>query len=174
MVELDDLKTSLDSNPYLTNDIKDNFMELLATFKESFPDVDLNNANERLKTVKVTKVSKFLIKGTSSYNPKDNEILISLSKITDDIDCKHILMRELLNLITAKDNYSGFNKDNSFEALNVGYTEILANFLVGNESLNEFEDEIIEANLIAKLIGGDAMYEAYFKNNVDIILNVIG
>lgn len=174
MVELEELKTSLDSNPYLTSDIKDNFMELLDIFKKSFPDVDLSNANERLKTVKVVKGSKFLIKGTSCYNPKDNEILLSLSKITDDLDCKHVLMRELLNLITAKDNFTGFNKDNSYEALNIGYTEILTNFLVGNESESEYEDEIIEANLMAKLLGNDAMYNAYFNNNIDVILNTIG
>ena len=42
-------------------------------------------------------------------------------------------MREILNIITAKDNYTGFNQDNIFEALNVGYTEMLANFLVGND-----------------------------------------
>lgn len=174
MVELEDIRTSLDSNPYLTSDIKDNFMELITTFKENFPDVDLNNAKERLKTVKVVKGSKFLLKRTSSYNPLNNEILISLSKVTDDLDCKHILMRELLNLITAKDNFTGFNKDNGYEALNIGYTEILTNFLVGNDSLNEYEDEVIEANLIAKLIGGDSMYNAYFTNNVDIILNTVG
>lgn len=174
MVELEDLRTSLDSNPYLTNDIKDNFMELITTFKKNFPDVDLNNAKERLKTVKVVKGSKFLVKRTSSYNPLNNEILISLSKVTDDLDCKHILMRELLNLITAKDNFTGFNKDNEYEALNIGYTEILTNFLVGNYSSNEYEDEVIEANLIAKLIGSDSMYNAYFTNNVDIILNTVG
>ena len=77
MVELEDLRTSLDSNPYLTNDIKENFMELLSIFKDSFKDVDLNNAKERLKTVKVVKGSKFLVKRTSSYNPIDNELLIS-------------------------------------------------------------------------------------------------
>jgi hypothetical protein len=174
MVELEELKTSLDSNPYLTNDIKDNIMELLSIFKTHFKDVDLTNAKERLKTVKVIKGSKFLIKKTSCYNPIDNEILISLSSISDDLDCRHILMRELLNLITAKDNFTGFNKDNSYEALNIGYTELLTNLLVGNESDSEYEDEIIEANLIAKLIGNDAMYNAYFNNNVDIILNTVG
>ena len=173
MVELEDLRTSLDSNPYLTNDIKDNFMELLSVFKRYFKDVDLTNANERLKTVKVIKGSKFLVKRTSSYNPVDNEILISLSKITDDIDCKHILMRELLNLITAKDNYTGFNKDNAHEALNIGFTEILTNFLVGNDYDSEYEDEVIEANLMARLIGNDSMYEAYFNNNIDIIFKTV-
>jgi len=174
MVGLNEIKDSLNSNPYLTNDIKENFVELFSIFKERFQDVDLSNAKERLKTLKVVKGSKFLVRGTSSYNPVDNEILISLSKITDDLDCKHILMRELLNLITAKENYTGFNKDNEYEALNIGYTEMLTNFLVGNDSLNEYEDEVVEANLIAKLIGNDLMYEAYFNNNVDIILNVVG
>ena len=39
MVELEELRTSLDSNPYLTNDIKDNFMELLSVFKRYFKDI---------------------------------------------------------------------------------------------------------------------------------------
>lgn len=91
--------------------------------------------------------------------------------IDNGADCKHILMRELLNIITAKDNFSGFNKDNAYEALNLGYTEILSNYLVGNEGEPEYEDEIIATNMLGIVIGKDKFYEAFFKNDASLITN---
>lgn len=172
MVEVNDIKSSLDENKFLTDDIKDNIMELITIFKDEFPGVNLTNTVERLKTLKIKKGSKYLIKSSSKYDPITNEILISKSKL-DLIDSKHILMRELLNLITAKDNYTGFNNDNLYEALNIGYTELIVNALVGNEEMCEYEDEIIEANLMANIIGLDIVNEAYFNNDVNIILKAV-
>lgn len=173
MVGLDEIKKSLDSNPYLTSDIKDCFMELIELLKDKFPSVDLSNLNERLKTVKVIKGSKFLIKNSSIYDPISNEMLFNLVKINDNIDCKHIIMRELLNLMTAKDNYTGFNVNNKYEALNIGYTEILANILVGNEANNEYEDEITTTSMLSEIIGSDNMFKAYFNNDESLIINAV-
>lgn len=171
MVNLEEIQISLNSNQYLTNDLKENLMELITVFNTKFPNVNLSNLNERIKTLKVIRGSKFLINGTSYYNPIDNELLISLVKVSQDVDCKHILMRELLNIITAKDNYTGFNKDNTLEALNVGYTEVLTNYLVGNEYESEYEDEIIASNMMATVVGNDTMLQAYFNNDANLILN---
>ncbi len=166
-MDLNEIKNSLNSNPNLT-DIQDCLMELIYLFNSKFPNVNLNNLNERLKTLKIIKGSKYLVKNSSHYNPVTNELLINLSKISDT-DCKHILMRELLNIITAKDNYTGFNKDNAYEALNIGYTERLTNFLVGNETESEYEDEIVASNLLEKIIGDDKMFNAYFTNDASLI-----
>ena len=166
-MDLNEIKNSLNSNPNLT-DIQDCLMELIYLFNSKFPNINLNNLNERLKTLKIIKGSKYLVKNSSHYNPVSNELLINLSKL-DNNDCKHILMRELLNIITAKDNYTGFNKDNSYEALNIGYTERLTNFLVGNETESEYEDEIIASNILEKIVGEDKMFNAYFTNNVNLI-----
>lgn len=166
-MDLNEIKNSLNSNPNLT-DIQDCLMELIYLFNSKFPNINLNNLNERLKTLKIVKGSKYLVKNSSHYNPVSNELLINLSKL-DNNDCKHILMRELLNIITAKDNYTGFNKDNSYEALNIGYTERLTNFLVGNETESEYEDEIIASNILEKIVGEDKMFNAYFTNNVNLI-----
>lgn len=171
MANLEEIKSSLNSNSALTEDIKNSIMELVVTFNNAFPGVDLSNLSERLKTLKIIRGSQFLIKGTSRYNPIDNELLISFVKI-NNCDCKHVLMREILNIITAKDNYTGFNQDNIFEALNVGYTEMLANFLVGNDT-NEYEDEVIATNMICKIVGEDKMYEAYFTNNAKLLMNEV-
>lgn len=166
-MDLNEIKNSLNSNPNLT-DIQDCLMELINLFNSKFPNVDLANLNERLKTLKIIKGSKYLVKNSSHYNPITNELLINLSKI-DISDCKHILMRELLNIITAKDNYTGFNKDNAFEALNIGYTERLTNYLVGNEYESEYEDEIVASNIFERIIGEDKMFNAYFTNNASLI-----
>jgi len=173
MVGMDEIRDSLNSNPYLTDDIKENFMELITIFNSNFNTVSLATLNERIKTLKVIRGSKFLIKNSSTYDPISNEILISMTKITDDIDCKHILMRELLNVITSKDNFTGFNNDLKYEALNIGYTEMLANLLVGNESVNEYEDEVIAANLMISLIGDENVFNAYFKNDINLIIGAV-
>ena len=166
-MDLNEIKNSLNSNPNLT-DIRDCLMELIYLFNSKFPTINLSNLNERLKTLKIIKGSKYLVKNSSHYNPLNNELLINLSKINDN-DCKHILMRELLNIITAKDNFSGFNVDNDYEALNIGYTERLTNFLVGNESKSEYEDEIVASNLLERIIGEDKMFNAYFNNDASLI-----
>ena len=166
-MDLNEIKNSLNSNPNLT-DIQDCLMELIYLFNSKFPTINLSNLNERLKTLKIIKGSKYLVKNSSHYNPLNNELLINLSKINDN-DCKHILMRELLNIITAKDNFSGFNVDNDYEALNIGYTERLTNFLVGNESESEYEDEIVASNLLERIIGEDKMFNAYFNNDASLI-----
>ena len=170
---LDAIKNSLASNPNLTNEIKDCLMELISIFNTNFPNVDLTNLNERLKTLQIVRGSKFLVRKSSTYNPLSNEMLISLVKIDDNIDCKHILMRELLNIITAKDNFTGFNKDNAYEALNIGYTEILTNYLVGNDFEQEYEDEIVATNMIAEVIGNDTLFNAYFNNDATLIMNAV-
>ena len=171
-MDLNEIKNSLNSNPNLTEDIKECLMELIYLFNSKFPNVRLENLNERLKTLNIIRGSKFLIRKSSYYNPVANELLVNMVKIENN-DCKHILMRELLNLITAKDNYTGFNKDNAYEALNIGYTEILTNFLVGNETESEYEDEIVATNMIAEVIGNDTLFNAYFNNDETLIMNSV-
>lgn len=166
-MDLNEIKNSLNSNSNLT-DIQDCLMELIYLFNSKFPAINLSNLNERLKTLKIIKGSKYLVKNSSHYNPTTNELLINLSKINDN-DCKHILMRELLNIITAKENFTGFNKDNAYEALNIGYTERLTNFLVGNETDSEYEDEIVASNILERIIGEDKMFNAYFTNDASLI-----
>lgn len=166
------IKESLNSNLYLTDDIKENIYELIEIFNNQFPEVDLSNFENKIKTLQVEKGSKFVVRGLSKYNPIENKIYITLSQLDDDTDCKHILMRELLNVITSKDNFTGFNNDNKYEALNIGYTEMLANLLVGNESVNEYEDEVIAANLMISLIGDENVFNAYFKNDINLIIGV--
>ena len=81
---------------------------------------------------------------------------------------KHVMMYEVLNVITNNGSMTGFNQNDQFRALNAGFTEILANDLVGNDSdVVNLEPEVISTNMLAMTIGTDNMLNAYFKNDAN-------
>lgn len=172
MISLDDVRTSLYSNEFLSDEIKRDIMQLLIIFNRNFPEINLSIINEKTKNLKVNKGSKFIIKHASFYDIKENTILINVAKL-DGSDGKHLLMRELLNVITCAEDFTGFNCNNKYEALNIGYTETLANFLVGNEGVCEFEDEVSAVSMLSLILGDDTFYNAYFSNDISKIFNMI-
>ncbi|MBQ2409363.1 MAG: hypothetical protein II309_08010 [Bacilli bacterium] len=132
MNELDFTYESIDSNEFLSADLKENFKELITVFHQLFSKVDLSNFNERIKRLRIKKGSKFFITSDCEYNPRENILYINEDKIKM-VDAKHSLMMSVLSIITAKDNFYGFNDTGTLEGLNKGITELIANFLVGNE-----------------------------------------
>lgn len=168
---LESIKASLDENVNLSSEVKDNIFELVNILHTKLPDVDLSNFVEPLKTLQVKKLNKFISSEVSRYSHVENILYLNSEKLTDDYDGKHILMFELLNILTTKDGKRGFIEDGRFEALNVGFTEILANFLVGNECERSlYQEQAIETNLISIIIGSDVLKEAYFKNDTAILI----
>lgn len=166
MITIEQIETSLNTNPNLTQPLKANLLELTSLFHEKFKEVSLENLNNRLKTLKVESLNRYVTKEVSKYDPVNNILMINSERLNEDVDAKHILMYELLSIITAKDNYTGFNFNHQFEALNIGYTEILTNYLVGNET-EKFvhSDEIIATNLISVSIGNDILLHSFFNND---------
>ena len=159
------IKNALDANQNITPEVKENLLELVEIFNKNFGDVDLSNLAERLKTLVIKPESMFLVKLPCRYNAHTNEILVNLGKF-EEADAKHWIMHSLLGVITAKENYYGFdNSDNSLIALNEAYTEMITNYLVGDVENNFFTDDMIITNLISKVIGEDLLYEAYFSND---------
>ena len=132
MNELNFTYESIDSNEFLSTDLKENFKELITVFHQLFSKVDLSNFNERIKRLRIKKGSKFFITSDCEYNPRENILYINEDKIKM-VDAKHSLMMSVLSIITAKDNFYGFNDTGTLEGLNKGITELIANFLVGNE-----------------------------------------
>ncbi|HPF83456.1 MAG TPA: hypothetical protein PLV83_04765 [Bacilli bacterium] len=124
---------AIDSNESLSDALKDNFKYLIAIFHQNFNEVDLSNFNERIKRLKIKKGNKFIVKDAVEYNSKEDTLYLNEEKL-NTVDAKHELMYAILTIITAKDNFYGFDSDGKLKALNVGITEILTNFLVGNES----------------------------------------
>ena len=172
MVTIDDVKNSLNENKNITKEIKANIFELVLVFNNKYPDVSLDRLNEKLKTIKIIRGSKFVNPRISEYNMRENAIYFNISEIEKGYDMKHILMFELLNVITCCDKYTGFNIESRFRALNAGYTEIIANYLVGNSSeLLVYPEQAVEANLISILIGEENISRAYFNNDVNSLIN---
>lgn len=168
-----EIKVILDSNSDVTDEVKDNLLELISIFNSTFKDIDLSNLKERLKTLKIRRESMYLVKLPCEYKPFNNEIVINIGRF-ENCDAKHWLMHALLGIITARENYYGFNNsDNTFVALNEGYTEIITNNLVGDVDDNYFTDEIIMTNLIGKIIGEDILYDAYFSNDSKKVLKAM-
>ncbi len=171
---MNQIKETLDKNTNISEAVKENIFELVSIFHRNFPNIDLKNLNERLSNLIIDSGSKYVYKEISNYNPTSNVLTLNMTELAKDHDVKHVLMYELLNIITAKDNYVGFDKDNALIALNAGYTEILTNNLVGNDSDIEYHiDEVIATNLIANMIGNDIMFKAYFTNDFNLINNVL-
>lgn len=171
---IDQIKENIDNNSNISNEVKNNIMELVIIFNNKFPNIDLNNLANRLKTLKIELGSKYVYREVSQYNPTENVLVLNMSELSKDHDMKHVLMYELLHIITAKDNFVGFDKDNKLIALNTGYTEILTNNLVGNESDIDYHiDEVIATNVIANMIGNDVMYKAYFENDYNLMNTVL-
>lgn len=171
MITVDDIKTSLDSNIDLNQGIKENILELVLIFVKSFPEVSLENLNNRLKTLQIKKLSKFINHDVSMYDFRQN-ILYFNAKEMEKYDMKHVLMFELLNIITSTSYQLGFNVENRFEALNIGYTEMLANYLVGNSGDNFiYPEEAVATNLISIIIGDDTLKKAYFNNDGRLLIS---
>lgn len=170
---IETIKNTLNTNQNITQEVGEGLLSLIQTFSEKFPEIDLNNLNERLKTLKIRRESMYLVKLPCKYNPYNNEILINLGRF-EECDPTHWLMHCLLGIITAKENYYGFNnEEDTLIALNEGYTEILTNNLVGDVDNNFFTDEIIITNLIGKVIGEDVLFEAYFTNDSKRIIQAM-
>ncbi len=170
---LEEIKVILDGNQSITGEVKDNLFELITIFNSSFKDVSLETLKERLKSLKIKRESMYLAKLPCEYKPFNNEIIINVGRF-EECDAKHWLMHALLGVITAKDNYYGFNNsEGTLVALNEGYTEILTNNLVGDVDNNFFTDEMIIVNLISKAIGEDVLYDAYFGNDSERVLKAM-
>lgn len=172
MDSLEQVKTSLNSNTNLPNDIKEKFISLAEIFIRKMPSINLTRLCKNLQTVKVGKLSKFDKKGTYYYDVMENKIQFSDS-LEGNYDIDHLFMKAILEMTTSNGSFTGFNSDERLRALNVAYTEILANYIVGNEGDTDFEEEVLITNLISLIVGKDTMYESYFTNNGEPIIKAM-
>lgn len=171
---LENVFNAIEENMQLDLAFKEDIKALITIFNKFFPEISLGNFAERAKTLRIEKINRLVSKRVYNYNPMTNVLSFSLEHMQGDYDAKHVLMSALLCIITANGNSYGFDRDNKLVSLNVGYTEILSNFLVGNESDTVlFEDEIIATNIISEIIGRDLLFEAYFSNNPKLISDAI-
>ena len=169
---LEEIRISLKSNPNLTEEIKNKLFELVVIFNKKMPDINLSRLNEKLKTVKLGKLGKFERKGTYYYDVFKNEILFSRN-LEGDYDIDHLLTKAILQMSTSTNTFTGFNSDDRLRALNLAYTEILANYIVGNEGDSDLEEEMLVTNLLSHIVGKDTLYNSYFTNNGEPIIKAM-
>ena len=169
---LEEIRVSLKSNPNLTDEIRNKLFELIIVFNKKMPDINLSKLNEKLKTVKLGKISKFERKGTYYYDVFKNEILFS-KELESNYDIDHLLTKAILQMSTSTETFTGFNSDDRLRALNLAYTEILANYIVGNEGDSDLEEEMLVTNLLSHIVGKDTMFNSYFTNNGEPIIKAM-
>lgn len=169
---LEEIRMSLKSNPNLTDEIRNKLFELVVVFNKKMPNVSLIRLNERLKTVKIGKLGKFERKGTYYYDVFKNEILFSRD-LEGNYDIDHLFTKAILQMSTSTDTFTGFNSDDRLRALNLAYTEILANYIIGNEGNSDLEEEMLVTNLLSHIVGKDTMFNSYFTNNGEPIIKAM-
>ena len=169
---LEEIRISLKSNPNLTDEIRNKLFELVIVFNKKMPDINLSRLNEKLKTVKLGKLGKFERKGTYYYDLFKNEILFS-KDLESNYDIDHLLTKAILQMSTSTETFTGFNSDDRLRALNLAYTEILANYIVGNEGDSDLEEEMLVTNLLSHIVGKDTMFNSYFTNNGEPIIKAM-
>ena len=98
---IDSIRISLDNNSNLSKDVSDGIFELVVLFHNNFPDIKLDNLNKRLGKLKIEKTSKFEKCNISSYSFVKNILYFNSDEISKEYDARHIMMFELLNIITS-------------------------------------------------------------------------
>lgn len=126
---IEDVKNSLDKNEVLTDDVKADLFELVLLFHKNYPEVSLKILAERLLTVKVEVVGKFLSEEVAIYNDKTNCIQINESELEKTENTKYILMTQLIQMMVPNDK----DPKGLLDTIKEGYARILANNLVGSE-----------------------------------------
>ena len=172
MTSLEDIKVSLVSNTNINDEVRNRLYYLISVFKNKFKTVDLDRLNECIKTVKFGKISALERKGTYFYDVAANKILFSKS-LKQNYDIDHMLMKAILEMTTSTGTFTGFSSDDRLRVLNLAYTEILANYIIGNEGDTELEEEMLVANLLSHVVGKDTLFNSYFSNNGEPIIEAM-
>jgi len=172
MAKNQNVQAALYKNIQISDNVKLNIENLMDIFNDKFPSVPLDNFCQRLETLEFVKVGKFEFPmDVMHYDILKNRVLINSDLLgRKDIDARFHMMKALLSVITTKENYYGFGGNRLLEPLNVGFSEIIANNLVGNSGTSYYYDEQIIVNNMHNFIGFDKFYEAFFTNNPQIIM----
>lgn len=174
MVTLEQVIQALYNNISLSEEVKGNIDELIHIFNAKYPRVSLENLYKLLPTLKIEKSNKFVNSRIYKYNIGTNVLEFNIDRIQEGYDMRHFMMVGLLNLIGCNGTLVGFNANNKLEALQAGYLEILANNLVGNDSdVDYLEPEIISTNLICTMIDPDILFESFFTNDANKVVEAL-
>ena len=100
---LEEIRNSINNNPYLEKNIKVELFRLIVIFNDKFPDINLNTFNKLVKDVKIGRISKYESRGTVVYDVNTNEILFSPQNLEQDYDVDNLFMQAVLGMITTNE-----------------------------------------------------------------------
>ena len=171
---LEEIKNSINNNPYINKDIKTVIFRMIVTFNNKFPGVKLDKFNELVKTVKIGRISKYESRGAFTYDVNTNEILFSPTKLQDNYNLDNFFMQAVLSMITVSEKnnrtLSGFDSAETLSTWNRAYTEILADYLIGSGEKTDLEPEKRLTNQLGVLIDDNTLFDAYFNNDGNKIM----
>lgn len=174
---LEEIKDSINNNPYLEKNIKVELFKLIVVFQDKFPEINLDTFKKLVSTVKVGRISKYESRGTVVYDVNTNEILFSTQNLKDDYDVDNLFMQAVLGMITTSEQnnrkFTGFDTEESLSNLNRAYTEILADYLIGSSEISDLAEEKTFTNQLGVLIDEKTLFDAYFDNDGSKILLAI-
>ncbi|MDD3341734.1 MAG: hypothetical protein PHN72_06070 [Bacilli bacterium] len=126
---IDDIKNGIDANPNLTEEVKSDMLWLIALLHKYYPEMSLDVLKERIKTVNVEVVGKFISNEAVFYNENTNVLQINKTELEKANDLKHILMVAILYMIPKQQS-----ENNIMDGFKKGFAELVANSLVGSET----------------------------------------
>lgn len=126
MNQVDEIVKNLNSNEYLTDDIKQNFLELIIIFNRQFQNVDMTLLTERIKSLKLRPISEYLCSNTFRYDVKENVLFFNEEKLKNEENGKGTMMEALLQVISNRLD----EKNNILAAFNQGMDKMIVKNLV--------------------------------------------
>lgn len=126
MNQVDEIVKNLNDNEYLTDDIKQNFLELIIIFNRQFQNVDMTLLTERIKSLKLRPISEYLCSNTFRYDVKENILFFNEEKLKNEENGKGTMMEALLQVISNRLD----EKNNILAAFNQGMDKMIVKNLV--------------------------------------------
>jgi len=175
---------TLNANKALSYERKVEILDLVYDFHKEYSTISLDNLCQKLRFLKVENGSKFCYPDAIQYSPLENKIIINREKeATMQTDRRQTMMKALLAVITSKSINYGFNGNSRLDALNEGFSDILANNLTaenrvqssydGERFRSDYEDEQILVNFIGKAVGFETFKQAFFENKPEILMETL-
>ncbi len=173
-MNMTDVETALNLNKKIDAPIKENILGLVNVFHETFKDISLEDLCNNLKTLKIEKVSVYVNAFPLDYNSKLNKLTINVKELERVEDSRNYFMNIVIRIIMNKNGNIGFDKDEKFVGINIGYIAGIANMLVGNVGEDDFfKEEITACNIVGKLIGDEILKTAFFNHDTDLLIDSI-
>lgn len=126
MNQVDEFVKNMTENENLTDDIKQNFLELIIIFNRQFQNVDMTLLIERIKSLKLGPISEYLCSNTFRYDVKENFLFFNKEKLKNEENGKDVMMEALLQVMSNRLD----EKNNILAAFNQGMDQMIAKNLV--------------------------------------------